>query len=229
MKSGFFIDYLKQLIGMFLPKSNYQKTSYINAHETLNLNSKTKDKIKQMESQTKKVIKEHYNKPAKILSLMSKSNVKIYKIKNANKIFGCFGEDIGFIMPENNIKAFFLNLVSELLAHKKLKLSFKKEMLLIIDSKEVDVYFIAHNYYKYIAYKSNLPGVDGYSQSKFKDILKKGNRKNFNEMSLDEILVIEEAIARDKEAIDFVITLSKEIAGSKQSLLKIQSGQAASI
>ena len=48
--------------------------------------------------------------------------------------------------------------------------------------------------------------------------------EDISKLSLGEIIALKEAIARDVEAIDFVVNLSKEYDASKKLLKKLKSG-----
>ena len=52
------------------------------------------------------------------------------------------------------------------------------------------------------------------------------SESDVNGMSVEEIIGLKEAIARDREAAEFVIQLAKESSGAKKALEKMQQGGA---
>ena len=71
-----------------------------------------------------------------------------------------------------------------------------------------------------------LPGFDYTAQKLLKISLRNPKDKRLQNLSLDEMVALKEAIARDNEASDFVISLAKHKDGSKQVLKKMQDGGA---
>ena len=66
-------------------------------------------------------------------------------------------------------------------------------------------------------------------QKLFKENLNPKKNRPIEKLKIDEIISLKEAIARDKEAADFVIKLAKETDGAKNALNKIISNKGANL
>ena len=71
-------------------------------------------------------------------------------------------------------------------------------------------------------------GMSGYelkNRRKFKKILATMNDNDIANLSLDDVLDMKDAIARDVDAIDFVVNLAKESETTQKLLNKLKDGQ----
>ena len=84
-----------------------------------------------------------------------------------------------------------------------------------------------HQFHKWCAFKKDLPGFDEKSQALFKENLNK--MSDGKDLSVEEIIALKEAIARDAQAAEFVIQLAKESDGVKNALNKIKNDGSAEI
>lgn len=94
---------------------------------------------------------------------------------------------------------------------------------------EINIYYMLHQFHKWYGFKKNLPGYDEMAQDLFKDNLDNMSDSDVKEMSIEEILALKEAIARDAQAAEFVIQLAKESTGAKKALDKMKNDGGASI
>ena len=131
-----------------------------------------------------------------------------------------------FISPISGLKAFYLNFFTALLSEKRLKFSFKPEAMFVLKDAEPSIYFILHQFYLWYGYTKGLPGYDEKSRSLLKAHIDVMSESDVNGMSVEEIIGLKEAIARDREAAEFVIQLAKESSGAKKALEKMQQGGA---
>lgn len=192
---------------------------------SLELTSETeKNKIK-LENNVKVILKKYENNPHKLLEFIQKNGTKVYKIPYANKILKLFGYEEGFIIGTKGIKGLWLNIILAILTKEKIKLSFKTESMFIISNTHADKYFIIQQFHKWYAMKLNLPGFDSESQNNFQKFVN-SNDEDVKSLSIEEILGLKEAIARDVEAINFIVDLAKSTTGSKQAWEKITTGGA---
>lgn len=87
-----------------------------------------------------------------------------------------------------------------------------------------------HQFHKWYGFKKNLPGYDEKSQDLFKENLETDMPdSSVQEMSIEEILSLKEAIARDTQAAEFVIQLAKESTGARKALEKMKNEGGADI
>ena len=101
--------------------------------------------------------------------------------------------------------------------------------MFILRKGSVDIYYMIHQFHKWYSFELGLPGFDYKDQQNFKRIFKTLKQEDITNLSIQEIISLKEAIARDIEAIDFVVNLSKEYDTSKKLLNKIKSGRSVSL
>ena len=99
--------------------------------------------------------------------------------------------------------------------------------MFVLRDMDINIYYMLHQFHKWYGFKKNLPGYDELAQDLFKKNLE--NMSDTQEMTVEEILSLKEAIARDAQAAEFVIQLAKESSGAKKALEKIQKDGGAEI
>lgn len=192
---------------------------------SLELTSETeKNKIK-LENNVKLILKKYENNPQNLLEFIQKNGTKVYKIPFANKILNLINYEEGFIVGVQGYKGLYLNIVVAVLAGEKIKLSFKTEPMFVLRNLPLDKYFLMQQFHKWYAMKLKLPGFDSESQNNFQKFLNSAD-EDVKSLSIEEIFGLKEAIARDIEAINFIVDLAKSTAGSKNAWEKITTGGA---
>lgn len=166
------------------------------------------------------IIKKYINSPEKLINLLTKQELKIYRIKNCEKILKTLNFEEGFIFPQKGLKALKLNFII-----KSFELSFKTPPMLIFETNSTEIYTIAYALHKYYSFKSKLPGCDEKSQQLFYKA--RTSKNKISQMHIKDISMCKDAIERDTEAINFAIRISKEFAGAKNALDKIKSDNSA--
>ena len=166
------------------------------------------------------IIKANVKTPEKLLDYIEKNGTKVYKINNADKILSAIGEFEGFITPIRGLKALYLNLILEK------KVSFFTDEMFVLRDLPIDIYVMAHQFYKWYGWKIKMPGYDNKTQENFKKIWEFEKEDNVKGLTYNELANLKEAIQRDIEAIDFVINLAKENDGAKKGFENLQNGGA---
>ena len=138
-------------------------------------------------------------------------------------------EEEGFITPAKGVKAFILNLFVNLTCYKKLVISFKSNGMFILRPLNIDMYYMIHQFHKWYSFELGLPGFDFVDQQNFKRIFKTLSQEDITNLSIQEIISLKESIARDIEANDFVVNLSKEYETSKKLHNKLIDGKSVSL
>lgn len=225
-----FLNLLENFFGKKLKissESTYSNTAYKKKFAggvSLELTAETeKSKIK-LKNDVSNILKVYENNPEKLIEFIQKSGTKVYRIPFASKILRLIGYEEGFIVPEG-IKALCINIVIFFLAGEKFQFLFKTEPMFILRTSHIDSYYMIQHFHKWYARKLNLPGFDSESQNNFQKFLN-SNDRNIKSLTVDEMLGLSEAIARDIEAINFIIDFAKSTAGSKNALKKIMAGGA---
>ncbi len=182
---------------------------------TLSLNSKKEKAKEKIEANLEALILKHKASPEKLLKIVEKNGTKVYRIKNAKKMLKVVSQEIGLIAENYGLKALYINIIT------KQPLSFKTEPVFIIEDnkKEIDKYWLLQQVHKWYASKMNLAGFDTKSQDNFNKYMT--GETNIDNLTIDDIIGLKEAIARDVEAINFVVKMSKATDSSKKALKKI--------
>lgn len=210
------------------------KTSYTNSTSkvvfakgsSLNLTTKTEKNKEKLQYEVKNILKKYENNPQRLLAFVKKHGTDVYRIPFAKIILKQINYEEGLIGELSGLQALYLNLITSVLSGNNINLSLKTKTMFVLDSKSLDNYKIIQQFHKWYAMKLNLPGFDPKSQENFQKFLNTSNNAAVNDLSLDEILGLKEAIARDVEAINFLIDLAKSTEGSKNAMQKITAGGA---
>ncbi len=203
--------------------------THINASETLTINAETQKIIEVMQAQLVNIIKACSLNTDKILEYVQTHGTSVYKIANADKILAHIKEEEGFISPLKGWKAFYLNFWIGLLCDKKLNFSFKTKEMFVVKNTEIDIYFILHQFHLWFGFTKGLPGYDDKSRELLKTHIDKMSDADVNSMTMEEIIGLKEAVARDKEAAEFVVRLAKETSGAKKALEKMRQDGGANV
>lgn len=211
---------------------NY-RTSYTNTTSkkvfglaaSLELTSKTEKNKEKLENDVKTILKKYENNPEKILEFIERSGTKAYRISYANKLLKFINYEEGFIGATKGVKALYLSILVSIFTDKKVNLALKTEPMFILRNLPLDKYCMIQQFHKWYAMKLNLPGFDIESQENFQKFLNSDD-EDVKLLSIEEILGLKEAIARDVEAINFIVDLAKTTDGSKNAMKKITAGGA---
>lgn len=86
-----------------------------------------------------------------------------------------------------------------------------------------------HQFHLWYGYKLGLPGFNYKDRKNFKRVFKTLSEQDISGLTLGEIISLKETIARDVEAIDFVVNLSKEYDASKKLVNLIKKGKSVKV
>ena len=206
---------------------NIASKTLITASEIIALTGKTEEILNNLDDEVKNIVKVCLNNPYKLLQYVEEHSTNVYKIPYANKFLALVGEEEGFIVPSTGVKALYLSFITNLFAEKKLKISFSTPEMFVLRDMEINVYYMLHQFHKWYGFKKNLPGYDEKAQKLFKENL--NTMTDGADLTIDEILALKDAIARDAQAAEFVIQLAKESEGAKNVLGKIKKDGSAEI
>ena len=205
----------------------------MNSSCTLKLSAETEKQKRQINEDLKKLIAKYINNPERLIQYMQLKGMKVYKIKNADKILSKIEEDEGFLTPLKGYKAFIINALIGILYENKLKIGLSTKEMFIFNVGNTEIYTIARALHKYYGYKNNLPGFDFKSQEIFKKVYSKAHNNSsspfYNCSTLKDMYACKEALARDLESINFTIELSVEHERAKKALNILQTTKSANI
>ena len=187
---------------------------------SLNLSVKTEENKKKLENNVLSILKKYDNIPEKMLLYIERNGTPVIRHKHADKILEIIREEQGYIRELTGIRAIIMNL----LLFKKL--SFKTEAMFLLNEGDIDKYAMIHQFYKWYAMKINMPGFDTQAQENFRKFIDEKSYLNLNNLNVDDIIALKEAIARDVDAINFVEKIAKENEGSQNAMKKLTDGGA---
>ncbi len=191
---------------------------------TMRLATKTENLKQLVRDNAKKEIVKYLNEPEKFLDYLKNDGALIIKTKYAKAILSKIDEEEGFIVGQEGIYALKLNFLLFSFGLQPFSLSMKTEPMFILEDKPIDIFAFAEYYYKYLALKHKLSGLDFKSQKKFNRINKYAPNDDsvFERMSMNDLLALKEATARNIEGVNFATELTKEYKTSKKAFDKIQ-------
>lgn len=188
----------------------------------LTLNSQTLQNVKDVKDSVEAIVKQTNCDPELLLNYVKSLKTPVYKINNADKLLNLIKEEEGFICEKRGLDAFFIGLfVGQ-------GIKFRTEPMFILRNGVIDKYYMLHHFYRWYSLKADLPGFDYDTQKRFKAYLFE-NDDNVKNLSIESIISLQEAIARDNEATEFVLNYTNAIEGSKQVLDKIKNDGSASV
>ena len=211
---------MKTLDKMKKRSSSLGLKNFDNENISIALNTEKQQKHTEIEREIKNIILCNKNNPNELLNFAKNHGCKIYKLNSANKLLNLFKEEQGFLAPFSGAKAFLFNLLLCFVCEQKFSLVFKTKPMFVFE-EEINKHLLYHQFYKWYCFNSGLSGFDEKAQRLFKESLNFKKARPIEKLKIDEIVSLKEAIARDKEAADFVILLAKEIDGAKNALNKI--------
>lgn len=178
------------------------------------------EKIKtKLETNITTILAKHKNNPDKLIAMIRKNGTSVYKVPFAQKLLKIVSLEKGLIISTTGFRAIYLNLITTG------KFSSKTETMFIVDKNPIDKIWMIQQFHKWYAMKLNLPGFDETSQEKLSEFITSGTART-EDLTIDEILNLKDAILRDVESINFAIDLVKKTESSKEALNKIKSGGA---
>lgn len=188
----------------------------------LTLNSQTLKTIEKVKENVSAIVKQTSCDPDKLLDYVESAKTSVYKINNADKILNLLKEEEGLICEKRGLEAFILGLATGQ------GVKFKTEPMFILRNGIIDKYYMLHHFYRWYSLKSDLPGFDYETQKRFKAYLFENNDE-VKSLSMEAIIDLQEAVARDQEATEFVLDYTNAVEGSKNVIDKIKNDGSANI
>lgn len=187
------------------------------------LNTETLRLIELVKENVTTIVKKVNCNPNELLNYIKISKTPIYRINNADKLLAIIKEEEGLITEQEGLNALYLSIITGQ------GLKFKTPPMFILRNGEIDKYYMLHHFYRWYSLKSNLPGFEYQIQKKFKEYLLDNSEAVINKFTMEDIISLKEAIARDQEATTYVLNYTKEVDGSKNVLNKIKNNKGADI
>lgn len=187
------------------------------------LNTETQKSIELVKTNVSAIVKKVNCNPEDLLNYVKAANTPVYKINNADKLLSFIKEEEGLIYEQEGFNALYLSIITGS------GIKFKTPPMFILRDGEIDKFYMLHHFYRWFSLKTNLPGFEYDIQKKFKSFLIDNSEEAINKFTMEDIISIKEAIARDQEATEFVLSYTKQVDGSKNVLDKIKNDGGADI
>lgn len=221
-----FINFLIEIQNKILNDNKPVRAKNLGFGVSFQFNVKTEKTKQKLEHDVTSILKKCSNDPEKLIEFIESKGTKVYRIKNAQKAMNAISQEYGFVPKTRGVKALALNFVLSCNSDDTFTPSFSSDAKFVIDKDECDSFWFIQQFYKWYAMKLSLPGYDAKSQETFNTILHNSSDEKIKALSVDEILDLKDAIARDVESINFVVELAKSTVDSKHAASKICSGGA---
>ncbi|MFI3300311.1 MAG: hypothetical protein R3Y28_02710 [Candidatus Gastranaerophilales bacterium] len=202
---------------------NSTSKTIMSSNVTLTLNTETTKNVAIVKDSIEKIVSSANCEPLRLLAFVESKGTKVYKNSFADKILSVLQEEEGLICPQSGLSAIYLSIM--ILG----KFSLKTEPMFVMREGEIDPFFMVHQFYKWYSLINNLPGYDEKSQKLFKKYFYYDADADLSNLKLDEIVGLQEAVARDKEATSYALELAKAKEGSRKVLEKISNEGSAEV
>lgn len=207
-------------------RTHKKSGTYFTTNETLSIRSLDKQKAENVSITAKKVLKNFINNPEGILKFIESKGTKVIRAKHIEKVLILLGDEEGFICPKKGGRALFFSIMINILSSSKIGIGFKTPAMFVMSTGEINIYYLAHQFHHWVAYAKGLPGYEEETIDNFKNLWNPEFGSNdVSKMSIDEILSLKDAIARDVEAIKFVKEISRELIGTRNSIKRLKNGE----
>lgn len=233
LKNHFIKSKLLQISKRQKPMSKFfSKTSrnFFTPDDSLSINAKQTFIKEEINAEARLILKESVNNPEILVNFIKSKGTKVIKSKYMKPVLFLLGEQDGFLPPMKGFKAFVLAILLNIISPAKLNIDSATPALFALDDKPVNIYFLSHQFHLWLSYVNELPGFDEKTRKNFKNVWDSNvDSMEVGRLSIEEILSLKDAIARDLEALKFVKEMTREFVGQKQSLQKIKQGGSANI
>lgn len=187
---------------------------------SLNLTVKTEENRAILEKNLAVILKSFENSPEQMLIYIERNGTPVIRDEKASKVLDIIREEQGYIRELKGLKALILNLMLFK------KFSFKTSEMFLLNEGQIDQYAMIHQFYKWYAMKTGMPGFDAEAQDNFRKYIDEKSYLNMKTLDVNDILSLKDAIERDVDAINFVEKIAKQNEGSKKAMKKMTDGGA---
>lgn len=181
---------------------------------SLDINAQAEEKITAVKQRAFELINIYNKSSLGLLNYIEERGYKVIKNTHSRKILKLIEEKPGFIPEAKGIKALILNIISGT------NLSLTSKPLFILEKDPIQVTDILHDFYLWLAMDMGLPGFEAETRKIFIKYFIKGEDSTLSKIQINQMLMLKQAVSRDKEAIEFVIEFEKNNKSTKLELSK---------
>ena len=177
---------------------------------TLDINADAEKQITDVTNRAFELVSRYNKSTLALLDFVSSKGYKVVRIDNAKRLLKIVEETPGFICEARGLKALFINLIAGC------GLSFESEPMFILEKETPEISDFLHDFYLWLAMDMGLPGFDYKTHKLFIRYFVKGEDALLKHIQINQMLMLKQAVSRDKEAIEFVIEFVKLNRASKK-------------
>lgn len=181
---------------------------------SLNINAQAEEKINAVKKRAFELVNIYNKSTLGLLNYIEGRGYKVIKNSHAKKILKLIEEKPGFIPEAKGIKALIINIITGS------ELSLTSKPLFILEKNNIKISEILHDFYLWLAMDMGLPGFEAETRKVFIKYFIKGEDSMLNKIQINQMLMLKQAVSRDKEAIEFVIDFEKNTKSTKLELTK---------
>lgn len=191
---------------------NYQKDfnkKHFSKGCSLDIKAQAVEKIASVKTRAFELVNIYNKSTLGLLNYIEERGYKVYTNKYAKKLLKPIDEKTGFIWEAKGVKALYINLITG----NGLKL--KSKPMFILEDTSIQITEFLHDFYLWLSMDMGLPGFEAETRKIFVKYFIKGEDSLLNQIQIKQMLMLKDAVSRDKEAIEFVIDFEKINKNSK--------------
>lgn len=184
----------------------YQKgfnKKYFTKGASLSIQTSSEQKIAAVKARALELVSLYNHSTLGLLGYIEQRGYRVIQNPHATKLLKLVSEKSGFVQSAKGFKALFINAISGM------HLSCKSSPVFILEQKDILITEFLHDFYMWLAMDMDLPGFEPEARELFIRYFLKEEDKLLKKIQVNQMLMLKQAISRDKEAIEFVIEFEK--------------------
>ncbi len=193
--------------------ADYQKQfnkKYFRKGCTLDIQADAEKAIEKVKTRAFELVSIYKKSTLGLIDYITSQGYSVTRIKNAKKLLSIIEETPGFICEAKGIKALIINIITGN------GLSLKSEPQFVLEESTPELGDFLHDFYLWLAQDMGLPGFEPDTRKLFIKYFIKGEDELLKHIHINQMLMLKQAVSRDKEAIEFVIDFEKINKNSKK-------------
>lgn len=169
---------------------------------SLDIKADGEKKIAEVKARAMELVNLYNKSTLGLLNYIEERGYKVIRNPHCRKILKLIEEKPGFIPEANGVKALLLNILSG-------DFGFHSAPMFVLETEGLPITEFLHDFYLWVAMDMNLPGFEADTRKLFIKYFVKGEDSLLKNIHIKQMLMLKEAVSRDKEAIEFVIDFEK--------------------
>ena len=190
--------------------NNVLNKKYYRKGCTLDIAADAEKRILDIKNKALELVNRYNKSTLGLLDYISSKGYRIVRISGKKKILSKIDETPGFVCAASGLRALYINIVSGS------GIGLKSEPMFILEKETPSISEILHDFYLWLAMDMGLPGFDDKTHKLFIRYFVKGEDALLKRIHVNQMIMLKQAVSRDKEAIEFVIDFEKINRSSKK-------------